>query len=127
MVLDLCMMTKHSLTLPHLKTAAVLEFLAAPYSLPKQRYQWGFIFSESRCILFQRTGEEVAVKVFTPQSYQRPRQVQIREFEVMKRLNHENVVRLLAIEEEGIPADEKDLKKIIRILFKNFAIWGTVT
>ena len=53
----------------------------------------------------------MAVKVFTPQSYQRPRQVQIREFEVMKRLNHENVVRLLAIEEEVIPADEKDLKK----------------
>ncbi|XP_076448388.1 serine/threonine-protein kinase TBK1-like isoform X2 [Babylonia areolata] len=48
----------------------------------------------------KRTGEEVAVKVFTPQSYQRPRQVQIREFEVMKRLNHENIVRLLAIEEE---------------------------
>ena len=64
--------------------------------------------------------------MFTPQSYQRPRQVQIREFEVMKRLNHENVVRLLAIEEEVIPADEKDLKKI-RILFKNFAIWGMVT
>lgn len=40
------------------------------------------------------------MKVFTPQSYQRPRQVQIREFEVMKRLNHENIVRLLAIEEE---------------------------
>ena len=53
----------------------------------------------------------MAVKVFTPQSYQRPRQVQIREFEVMKRLTHENVVRLLAIEEEVIPADEKDLKK----------------
>nr|QNL15296.1 serine/threonine-protein kinase TBK1 [Littorina littorea] len=48
----------------------------------------------------KRTGEEVAVKVFTPQSYQRPRQVQTREFEVMRRLNHENVVRLLAIEEE---------------------------
>ncbi|KAK7499608.1 hypothetical protein BaRGS_00009260 [Batillaria attramentaria] len=48
----------------------------------------------------KRTGEEVAVKVFTPQSYQRPRQVQIREFEVMKRLDHENVVKLLAIEEE---------------------------
>ena len=107
MVLDLCMMSKHSLTLPHLKTAAVLEFLAAPHSLPKQRYQWGFIFSESCCFLFQRTGEEVAVKVFTPQSYQRPRQVQIREFEVMKRLNHENVIRLLAVEEEVIPADMK--------------------
>lgn len=48
----------------------------------------------------KRTGEEVAVKVFTPQSYQRPRNVQTREFEVMRRLNHENIVRLLGIEEE---------------------------
>ena len=42
----------------------------------------------------------MAVKVFTPQSYQRPQQVQMREFEVMRRLNHENIVRLLAIEDE---------------------------
>ena len=62
-------------------------------------------------IFLQRTGEEVAVKVFTPQSYQRPLQVQIREFEVMKRLNHENIVRLLAIEEEVIPAAGERNKK----------------
>ncbi|PVD24780.1 hypothetical protein C0Q70_15266 [Pomacea canaliculata] len=57
----------------------------------------------------KRTGEEVAVKVFTPQSYQRPRQVQMREFEVMKRLNHENVVRLLAIEQEQTTPNGTDV------------------
>ncbi|KAH9504990.1 hypothetical protein Btru_061346 [Bulinus truncatus] len=48
----------------------------------------------------KKTGEEVAVKVFNQQSYNRPFTVQMREFEVMKRLSHENIVKLLAIEEE---------------------------
>jgi TANK-binding kinase 1 len=32
----------------------------------------------------------------------RPVSVQMREFEVLKKLNHDNIVRLLAIEEEVI-------------------------
>lgn len=30
----------------------------------------------------------------------RPHEVQMREFEVLKKVNHENIVKLLAIEEE---------------------------
>ncbi|XP_005093119.1 serine/threonine-protein kinase TBK1 [Aplysia californica] len=49
----------------------------------------------------KKTGDEVAVKVFNSQSYQRPFSVQRREFEVMQKLSHENIVKLLAIEEES--------------------------
>ncbi|XP_059169710.1 serine/threonine-protein kinase TBK1-like [Physella acuta] len=48
----------------------------------------------------KKTGDEVAVKVFNPQSYHRPFPVQMREFEVMRKLSHDNIVKLLAIEEE---------------------------
>ena len=46
------------------------------------------------------TGETVAVKCFNHLSHMRPYEVQKREFEVLKKVNHENIVRLLAIEEE---------------------------
>ncbi|XP_060536059.1 serine/threonine-protein kinase TBK1 [Cylas formicarius] len=45
-------------------------------------------------------GEPVAVKTFNHISTLRPQEVQIREFEVLRRVNHENIVKLLAIEEE---------------------------
>lgn len=45
-------------------------------------------------------GEDVAVKVFTHAGQMRPFDVQIREYKVMDMLNHENIVKLLAIEEE---------------------------
>lgn len=41
-----------------------------------------------------------AIKVFNPMSLMRPRQLQMREFEVLQKLKHENIVRLLSIEEE---------------------------
>ncbi|KAI2795563.1 hypothetical protein BLOT_016648 [Blomia tropicalis] len=47
------------------------------------------------------TGETVAVKCFNHLSHMRPYEVQKREFEVLKKVNHENIVRLLAIEEEN--------------------------
>lgn len=46
------------------------------------------------------TGEAVAVKSFNHLSHMRPYEVQKREFEVLKKVNHENIVKLLAIEEE---------------------------
>ncbi|WAR25761.1 TBK1-like protein [Mya arenaria] len=46
------------------------------------------------------TGEEVAVKVFSQAAHMRPAEVQMREFVVMKKLTHRNIVPLLAIEEE---------------------------
>ncbi|XP_034473988.1 serine/threonine-protein kinase TBK1 isoform X1 [Drosophila innubila] len=46
------------------------------------------------------TGESVAVKTFNPYSHMRPADVQIREFEALKKVNHENIVKLLAIEED---------------------------
>ncbi|XP_054012334.1 serine/threonine-protein kinase TBK1 [Hylaeus anthracinus] len=45
-------------------------------------------------------GEPVAVKTFNQLSHMRPHDVQMREFEVLKKVNHENIVQLLAIEEE---------------------------
>ena len=50
--------------------------------------------------LHKSTGESVAVKSFNHLSHMRPYEVQRREFEVLKKVNHENIVRLLAIEEE---------------------------
>lgn len=48
----------------------------------------------------QHTGEAVAVKTFNQLSHMRPQEVQMREFEVLKKVKHENIVKLLAIEEE---------------------------
>lgn len=47
----------------------------------------------------QKSGELVAVKVFNTASYLRPREVQVREFEVLRKLNHQNIVKLFAVEE----------------------------
>lgn len=46
------------------------------------------------------TGEAVAVKSFNQLSHMRPYEVQRREYEVLSKVNHENIVKLLAIEEE---------------------------
>ncbi|KAL5279346.1 IKBKE family protein [Megaselia abdita] len=49
----------------------------------------------------KNTGESVAVKTFNPYSHMRPPEVQMREFEVLKKVNHENIVKLLAIEDDS--------------------------
>ncbi|XP_071540715.1 serine/threonine-protein kinase TBK1 isoform X2 [Panulirus ornatus] len=48
----------------------------------------------------RHTGEPVAVKTFNQLSHMRPHEVQMREFEVLKKVNNESIVKLLAIEEE---------------------------
>lgn len=48
----------------------------------------------------QKTGDLYAVKVFNNLSFLRPLDVQMREFEVLKKLNHKNIVKLFAVEEE---------------------------
>lgn len=48
----------------------------------------------------KQTGEPVAVKTFNQVSQMRPLEVQMREFEVLNKVNHENIVRLLAVEED---------------------------
>ncbi|XP_050352281.1 inhibitor of nuclear factor kappa-B kinase subunit epsilon [Nymphalis io] len=48
----------------------------------------------------KNNGEPVAVKTFNQLSHMRPHEVQMREFEVLKKVKHENIVKLLAIEEE---------------------------
>lgn len=53
-------------------------------------------------MFLQHTGEPVAVKTFNQLSHMRPQEVQMREFEVLQKVNHENIVKLLAIEEEVI-------------------------
>ncbi|XP_040890485.1 inhibitor of nuclear factor kappa-B kinase subunit epsilon [Toxotes jaculatrix] len=47
----------------------------------------------------KRSGELVAVKVFNMMSYSRPHEVQMREFEMLRKLNHSNIVRLYTVEE----------------------------
>uniref|UniRef100_A0A4W5LET4 Inhibitor of nuclear factor kappa B kinase subunit epsilon n=1 Tax=Hucho hucho TaxID=62062 RepID=A0A4W5LET4_9TELE len=47
----------------------------------------------------KRTGQQVAVKVFNQMSYSRPYKVQMREFEMLRRLNHNNIVKLFSVEE----------------------------
>ncbi|XP_066267152.1 serine/threonine-protein kinase TBK1-like [Branchiostoma lanceolatum] len=47
------------------------------------------------------SGRPCAVKCFNSISYNRPLEVQQREFEVLKKLKHRNIVQLLAIEEES--------------------------
>lgn len=50
--------------------------------------------------MWQKTGDLYAVKVFNNLSFLRPLDVQMREFEVLKKLNHKNIVKLFAVEEE---------------------------
>lgn len=63
---------------------------------------WGWCTPVRVGLLFsprQKSGELVAVKVFNTASYLRPREVQVREFEVLRKLNHQNIVKLFAVEE----------------------------
>uniref|UniRef100_H3CPA7 Inhibitor of nuclear factor kappa B kinase subunit epsilon n=1 Tax=Tetraodon nigroviridis TaxID=99883 RepID=H3CPA7_TETNG len=55
----------------------------------------------------KKSGELVAVKVFNTVSYNRPHDVQMREFEMLRKLNHSNIVRLYAVEE--LPSKQKVL------------------
>ncbi|XP_038553273.1 inhibitor of nuclear factor kappa-B kinase subunit epsilon [Micropterus salmoides] len=55
----------------------------------------------------KRSGELVAVKVFNMVSYNRPHEVQMREFEMLRKLNHSNIVRLYTVEE--LPSKQKVL------------------
>ncbi|KAJ4926728.1 hypothetical protein JOQ06_014475 [Pogonophryne albipinna] len=55
----------------------------------------------------KKSGELVAVKVFNMVSYNRPHEVQMREFEMLRKLNHSNIVRLFAVEE--LPSKQKVL------------------
>ncbi|XP_053172716.1 inhibitor of nuclear factor kappa-B kinase subunit epsilon [Scomber japonicus] len=55
----------------------------------------------------KRSGELVAVKVFNLLSYHRPHEVQMREFEMLRKLNHSNIVRLYTVEE--LPSKQKVL------------------
>lgn len=55
------------------------------------------------CVCMQKSGELVAVKVFNMVSYNRPHDVQMREFEMLRKLNHSNIVKLYAVEEVWWP------------------------
>ncbi|KAG5835311.1 inhibitor of nuclear factor kappa-B kinase subunit epsilon [Anguilla anguilla] len=57
----------------------------------------------------KKTGELVAVKVFNISSYTRPYEVQIREFEMLRKLNHVNIVKLFAVEEMHMNTKQKVL------------------
>ena len=70
--------------------------MKANYSL--SMFTVGCHYSESDVV--QKTGELFAVKTFNSASHLRPVDIQTREFEVLRRLGHENIVQLHAIEEE---------------------------
>uniref|UniRef100_A0A3Q4H7N6 Inhibitor of nuclear factor kappa B kinase subunit epsilon n=1 Tax=Neolamprologus brichardi TaxID=32507 RepID=A0A3Q4H7N6_NEOBR len=55
----------------------------------------------------KRSGELVAVKVFNIMSYNRPHEVQMREFEMLRKLNHSNIIKLFTVEE--LPSKQKVL------------------
>ncbi|XP_067287809.1 inhibitor of nuclear factor kappa-B kinase subunit epsilon isoform X2 [Pseudorasbora parva] len=57
----------------------------------------------------KKSGELVAVKVFNLLSYNRPYEVQMREFEVLQKLNHINIVKLFAVEEMHMNPKQKVL------------------
>lgn len=59
----------------------------------------------------QRSGELVAVKVFNIMSYNRPHEVQMREFEMLRKLNHSNIIKLFTVEEVRIQKDIYIFKK----------------
>lgn len=48
----------------------------------------------------KHNGEAVAVKTFNQVSHMRPYEVQMREFEVLRKVKHDNIVKLLAIEDD---------------------------
>lgn len=48
----------------------------------------------------KHNGEPVAVKTFNQLSHMRPYEVQMREFEVLQKVKHDNIVKLLAIEDD---------------------------
>uniref|UniRef100_A0A182JKV7 Uncharacterized protein n=1 Tax=Anopheles atroparvus TaxID=41427 RepID=A0A182JKV7_ANOAO len=48
----------------------------------------------------KHNGEPVAVKTFNQLSHMRPPDVQMREFEVLRKVNHNNIVKLLDIEDD---------------------------
>ena len=60
----------------------------------------GLIFVILQQGVNKHNGETVAVKTFNQLSHMRPQEVQMREFEVLQKVKHENIVKLLAIEEE---------------------------
>ncbi|XP_076845342.1 inhibitor of nuclear factor kappa-B kinase subunit epsilon [Brachyhypopomus gauderio] len=57
----------------------------------------------------KKTGELVAAKVFNTGSYARPYEVQMREFEILRKLNHVNIVQLFAVEEMQINSQQNVL------------------
>lgn len=70
-----------------------------------------FFFVFFVCVFFveQKSGELVAVKVFNMMSYNRPHEVQMREFEMLRKLNHRNIVRLFAVEEVSVSEEVESI------------------
>ena len=52
------------------------------------------------CLFIQKTGELVAAKAFNSTSFMRPQSVQQREFDVLLKLSHRNIVKLFDIEQD---------------------------
>lgn len=64
------------------------------------------------------------MKVFNAASYLRPHEVQVREFEVLRKLNHQNIVKLFAVEETVSP--EPGQRVVLSRTFAGWEEWGHV-
>ena len=63
-------------------------------------------------VFLQKTGKEYAIKVFNSINFvARSADVRRREFEVLRKVNHENIVRLYDVEEE-VPASRNYVIRI---------------
>lgn len=87
------MVQRHHLH-PERGVTELLELLCTWMTSPRVFFP-SFFFSPFP----QKSGELVAVKVFNNASYLRPQEVQMREFEMLRKLNHKNIVKLFAVEE----------------------------
>ena len=72
----------------------------------------GYVFKGIR----KQNGEPVAVKSLTLDGHRRTVELQLREFEILKKINHENIVRVLAIEEELFPANQVPNGKTVIVM-----------
>lgn len=74
---------------------------------------------------WQKSGELVAVKVFNTASYLRPHEVQVREYEVLRKLNHQNIVKLFAVEETVGPVLGRR-RKVLSLTFTGWEELGRI-
>ena len=65
-------------------------------------FQQMLLFSFSLYLILQKTGETYAIKVSNNFGMMRPVEIRRREYDVLLKLHHENIVKIFATEVEVI-------------------------